>query len=260
MPTNLDTVVADFVANAALVHQFVKGDAAVVVVGASGSYPSLAKIAADSTTAIMAVVASAGSIINQVSSQTAAMSLQVDSLAAAVNTVNTTTTAIQSTVVNAVTIAATTSTDLADEANARLSGDLALLASLDTATITLNATVAQIATLNTEINNINTLISEIPLFTSQVIDPDQVLDVFPATSYCVIKYLIQIISGVAIQATELLITHDGNQPYMTEMGDVCSDLPLASFNSSILNGSFNLLVTPFNVGTVIKAVRTVIAS
>lgn len=48
MPTNLHDTVTLFETNVALVHEFAKGDSTVVVNGDAGSYPSLAKIAADS--------------------------------------------------------------------------------------------------------------------------------------------------------------------------------------------------------------------
>ena len=47
MSANLNDVLNKFQSDVGLVHDFVKGDATVTVVGSDGSYPSLAKLAAD---------------------------------------------------------------------------------------------------------------------------------------------------------------------------------------------------------------------
>ena len=49
---NLSDTVASFQTDCELVHEFAKGDKTVIVNGSAGSYPSLAKIAADSQGAI----------------------------------------------------------------------------------------------------------------------------------------------------------------------------------------------------------------
>jgi len=53
---NLNDVLNKFQLDVGLVHDFVKGDENVVVVGDEGTYPSLAKIAADSISNINTVV------------------------------------------------------------------------------------------------------------------------------------------------------------------------------------------------------------
>ena len=52
MSANLNDLLVQFQANVGLVNEFVKGDATVVVNGGSGSYPSLAKIAADAVAGV----------------------------------------------------------------------------------------------------------------------------------------------------------------------------------------------------------------
>lgn len=49
---NLNDLLSSFQTDVELVHEFVKGDATVVVNGSDGSYPSLAKIAADALTSL----------------------------------------------------------------------------------------------------------------------------------------------------------------------------------------------------------------
>ncbi len=53
---NLSDTVATFQADCELVHEFTKGDKTVVVNGEAGSYPSLAKIAADSQLALTDII------------------------------------------------------------------------------------------------------------------------------------------------------------------------------------------------------------
>jgi hypothetical protein len=55
MPTNLNDLLVKFRADVALVNEFVRGDATVMVHGDDGNYPSLAKIAADAQLAINAI-------------------------------------------------------------------------------------------------------------------------------------------------------------------------------------------------------------
>ena len=62
---NLSDTVSKFQTNVELVHEFAKGDKDVVVHGDAGSYPSLAKIAADATSAVNTLIIENKEVINQ---------------------------------------------------------------------------------------------------------------------------------------------------------------------------------------------------
>jgi hypothetical protein len=56
MSTNLNDIVNSFQSDVELVHQFVKGDKTVIVNASGGSYPSLAKIAADNQNVLTNII------------------------------------------------------------------------------------------------------------------------------------------------------------------------------------------------------------
>jgi ABC-type transporter Mla subunit MlaD len=56
MSTNLNDIVNSFQSDVELVHQFVKGDKTVIVNASNGSYPSLAKIAADNQNVLTNII------------------------------------------------------------------------------------------------------------------------------------------------------------------------------------------------------------
>jgi ABC-type transporter Mla subunit MlaD len=64
MSTNLNDIVNSFQSDVELVHQFVKGDKTVIVNASDGSYPSLAKIAADNQNFLTNIINSAQSNIS----------------------------------------------------------------------------------------------------------------------------------------------------------------------------------------------------
>jgi len=78
---NLSDTVATFQADCELVHEFAKGDKTVIVHGTAGSYPSLAKIAADSQVAISGISTIIGEYEEQLDVSQAALTASNEALA-----------------------------------------------------------------------------------------------------------------------------------------------------------------------------------
>lgn len=93
-------------------------------------------------------------------------------------------------------------------------------------------------------------------YTSSDTSANQVIDSVSASSMVSAKYEIQITSGSAYQACEILLVQNGSIASITEYGDLyTSGSPLASFNALISNGNVQLVFTPVNSVTTVKAIR-----
>jgi len=89
---------------------------------------------------------------------------------------------------------------------------------------------------------------------------NQVIDSFDIAVYRSAKYMVQISSATAFQVAEIMCIQDGTTPFVSEISDVCTGNSfLATFSASIVNGIFNLLVSPSAVGLSIKVVRNSIS-
>lgn len=87
---------------------------------------------------------------------------------------------------------------------------------------------------------------------------NQVLHSSSAAAYRTARYLMQVTSGSAYQATEILIIHDGTNVYKTEYGTVYTGAVLATFDADINSGNLRLLCSPTNAVTVFKGSVTLI--
>lgn len=87
---------------------------------------------------------------------------------------------------------------------------------------------------------------------------NQVLDSFSAASFRTAKYLVQVhdTANNDYQSSEILLIHDGVDPYITEYAIVFTNGSLATFNADINGGNTRLLVTPTNNTNEIKVIRT----
>lgn len=85
---------------------------------------------------------------------------------------------------------------------------------------------------------------------------DQVLDSFDATIYRTAKYLIQGLDASDVQSTEVMLTHNDTNVYITEYGTVGSDTTLYTVSASLAAGVINLTVSPVNPNTTFDFVRT----
>ena len=69
----------------------------------------------------------------------------------------------------------------------------------------------------------------------------------------------QITSGTSYQSSELLVTHDGTNTYMTQYADIyTAGSSLGTFDSAITSGYLQLLFTPVNAATTVKLSTTLI--
>jgi hypothetical protein len=87
---------------------------------------------------------------------------------------------------------------------------------------------------------------------------NQVLDSFSVSAFRTAKYLVQVhdTANNDYQASEILLIHDGVDPYITEYAIVFTTGSLATFNADINGGNARLLVTPTNNTNEIKVIRT----
>lgn len=82
------------------------------------------------------------------------------------------------------------------------------------------------------------------------------LDVFSANVYRTAKYTIQIVSGTKIHATEIMLTHDGSEIFITEYGMMTTDNELGTFDATLASQTVSLKFTPTTAAaTTVKVVR-----
>lgn len=86
---------------------------------------------------------------------------------------------------------------------------------------------------------------------------NQVVDSISASSFRTVKYVLQVSSGSEYQTSEILAIHNGSNAYLTEYATIkTSTNTLATFDASLSNGNLQLLVSPTNAVTTIRAIRT----
>ena len=85
------------------------------------------------------------------------------------------------------------------------------------------------------------------------------VDAFATSSFRSAKYLVQMTSGTAYHAIEILVLHDGTTVYLTQYGEMFTGSSLGTFDATITAGVLNLLFTAANATTTVKLVRTTIA-
>ena len=136
-----------------------------------------------------------------------------------------------------------------DTANAKVSkaGDTmsgALIASALTAnsTVTINTSSSQGAT---------TIVTS---STGQI-----ALDSFSTSAFRSAKYFVQMTSGTAYHIIELNLVHDDTTAYLAQYGEIKTGSELGVFDATITTGTLNLLLTPNNAITTIKASFTKLA-
>jgi hypothetical protein len=84
---------------------------------------------------------------------------------------------------------------------------------------------------------------------------DQIVDNFIPTSVRTVKYYVEAATSSSYHATEILLTHDGTDCYVTEYATIYSGSSLISFNANISGGSVRLLATPVNANTAVTFAR-----
>ena len=94
--------------------------------------------------------------------------------------------------------------------------------------------------------------------TTSATTANQVLDSWSTSTYRSAKYQIQMSSGSAYQAVEMLVVQDGTGAHQTTYADVASGSDLATFSVDINSGNCRVLTTPANAATTYKIVRTAV--
>lgn len=86
---------------------------------------------------------------------------------------------------------------------------------------------------------------------------NQVVTSFNGSLYRTAKFIVQLEkdSDSKYQATEILLTHNGTNVFMTEYGSVATDSNLGTFDADISGGDVRLLVTPLLTNVSVKSKR-----
>jgi hypothetical protein len=85
---------------------------------------------------------------------------------------------------------------------------------------------------------------------------NQIADSFPIAAYRTAKYVVQMATSSDYHVTEVMTIHDDTTVYLTEYGTIYTNASLGTIDANIVNGEVRLLVSPVNVNTDIKVVRT----
>lgn len=87
------------------------------------------------------------------------------------------------------------------------------------------------------------------------------LDSFDATEYRTAKYIAQIKDGATVHSSEIMVTHNGTNAYISEYGIVTSSGELGEFTASLAGGTLTLQFTPTGATSmVIKLIRMSISA
>jgi hypothetical protein len=88
-------------------------------------------------------------------------------------------------------------------------------------------------------------------------DSSQVVDTYSIAEYRTAKYLVQLEkdSDGKYHATEILLTHNGSNVFMSEYGTITTDSSLGTFDADINSGMVRLLVTPAFTNVSVKSKR-----
>lgn len=150
---------------------------------------------------------------------------------------------------------------LAEWQNQAIFTDLYGTITLGTTSIALGATATTISGLSSVGTSVVSMTDgdlTTVTYTSADITPYQIIDSVDITAIRTVKYLIQVTSGAAYQACEILILHDGTSAWVSQFADVNTGAILATFDASIVSNNLNLIFSPVSSVTTISAVRTTI--
>ena len=86
---------------------------------------------------------------------------------------------------------------------------------------------------------------------------DQIVDTFSVSDFRTAKYIVQLEhdSDSKYHSTEILLTHNGTNAYLTEYAIVHTDSSLGDFDADIVDSNVRLKLTPSYTNTSIKAKR-----
>ena len=89
---------------------------------------------------------------------------------------------------------------------------------------------------------------------------NQTLDSFAIADYRTAKYLVQAINGADVHSTEVFLTHDDNNVYITEYATIYTNASLFTISAEISGTNLNVIVTPTSANTTFDFVRTLIVA
>lgn len=81
------------------------------------------------------------------------------------------------------------------------------------------------------------------------------IDSFSTASFRTAKYLVQITSNVSYHVIELLLIQNGTNVYLSQYGEIFTNLSLGVFDASIVAGNVHILFTPTNAATTLRILR-----
>jgi len=95
-------------------------------------------------------------------------------------------------------------------------------------------------------------------FSSDATISEQVLDTFSYTTYGGAKYIIYATVGSTRQICEILLLHDSVNVTIVEYANIITSNTLCTFNGDISGANVQLFITPTNISTNFKIIRTLL--
>ena len=141
--------------------------------------------------------------------------------------------------------------------------DSAVNALIDAAPEQLNTLNELAAALNDDSDAFNSLLTKINAGVRAAaaeldsIGADQIIDTFSSTEFRTVKYLVQLEhdSDNKYHSSEIILTHNGTNVFLTEYAEVKTDSSLGIFNANIVNNNITITLSPSYTNTDFKAKR-----
>jgi hypothetical protein len=141
--------------------------------------------------------------------------------------------------------------------------DSAVNALIDAAPEQLNTLNELAAALNDDSDAFNSLLTKINAGVRAAaaeldsIGTDQIIDTFSSAEFRTVKYLVQLEhdSDNKYHSSEIILTHNGTDVFLTEYAEVKTDSSLGIFNANIVNNNITITLSPSYTNTDFKAKR-----
>jgi hypothetical protein len=141
--------------------------------------------------------------------------------------------------------------------------DSAVNALIDAAPEQLNTLNELAAALNDDSDAFNSLLTKINAGVRAAaaeldsIGADQIIDTFSSAEFRTVKYLVQLEhdSDNKYHSSEIILTHNGTNVFLTEYAEVKTDSSLGIFNANIVNNNITITLSPSYTNTDFKAKR-----
>ena len=141
--------------------------------------------------------------------------------------------------------------------------DSAINALIDAAPDQLNTLNELAAALNDDSDAFNSLLTKInagvrgATASLDSAGTNQIIDTFPSSEFRTVKYLVQLEhdSDSKYHSSEIILTHNGTNVFLTEYAEVKTDSSLGIFNANIVNNNVTITLSPSYTNTDFKAKR-----